>query len=178
MNTTRGPEIVGRDREVSAATQFVADATSGSAALVICGAAGIGKTVLWRLAVDEERAAGYTVLTARPAEEEILGALTGLVDPLDLSGVDLSILEPGTDPFSRSRSLLSAIRRLAADAPVVVAIDDLQWLDVDTKRTLGYTFRRLDVEPVRLVATWRSEVGDAFQVCALELFGSGRLVSY
>ena len=167
MGATLGPGFVGRDAEVARAQQIVVDGATGPVALVVSGIAGIGKTALWRTIIEDARGRGYHVLTARPSEEEMLGALVGLVDLVERADIDGSVLEPELDPFSRGRRLLEALRRLAADAPVLIAIDDLQWLDFDSARTLSYAFRRLEDERVLLAATWRTGSTDDVPVSPL-----------
>jgi hypothetical protein len=51
------------------------------------------------------------------------------------------------------------IRRLAAQGPVVIAIDDIQWLDRPSAMTLDYALRRLGSEPVGLLASARAGAG-------------------
>ena len=46
---------------------------------------------------------------------------------------------------------LDLLRLLARDGPVVVAIDDTQWLDPPSRQTLAYALRRLEREPVSLL---------------------------
>ena len=56
-------------------------------------------------------------------------------------------------------AFLGVMRRLAAQSPVVIAIDDLQWLDRPSAVTLGYALRRLGKEPVGLLASVRIGAG-------------------
>jgi DNA-binding CsgD family transcriptional regulator len=151
--------LVGRGTELDLLRGFVERAGEGPGAILLTGEAGIGKTALWRYAVGYGRRSGAMVMTARPSQEEMLGALVGLSDLIDLSRVDPDVLQPDLTKFARGRRLLEALRRLADETPVIVAIDDLQWLDLDSARTLRYVFRRLDDERIRLLATWRVEIG-------------------
>jgi hypothetical protein len=68
--------------------------------------------------------------------------------------MQLSFLD---DPFSTGRAVLESLRRLIDRGPVVIAIDDLQWLDSVTARALRYSLRRFRVEAVAVVATLRSD---------------------
>jgi DNA-binding CsgD family transcriptional regulator len=137
-------------------TAFVAALPLGARALVIRGEAGIGKTTVWRLAVERCRQAGFEVLVARPAEEEMPLALGALVDLFERIPLETSPLEQDDDPIARGRAVLAALRRLAERRPVVVAIDDLQWLDAASSRALRFALRRLDAEPVGVLAALRS----------------------
>lgn len=151
---------VGREDELERVTAFLGAVSEGPAALTVTGAAGIGKTACWRYAVASCRAAGFEVLATRPSEEERFVATSGLVD---LFGESCS---PGhewltTDPLGRGRAVLSVVRRLAAEAPVVIAVDDAPWLDSVSSRALAYALRRLQDEPVGLLVTTRTGTDQA-----------------
>jgi DNA-binding CsgD family transcriptional regulator len=51
------------------------------------------------------------------------------------------------------------LRALAASGPVIIAIDDIQWLDVASVRVLSYAARRLRDEPIRLLVALRAGHG-------------------
>ena len=75
--------------------------------------------------------------------------------------LDLALLsgeEDGDDSDLRAlgTAILASLRRLAAGAPVVVAIDDLQWADRATVGALGFAARRLRNERVGLLLARRS----------------------
>src|SRR2546430_33929 len=55
--------------------------------------------------------------------------------------------------------LLEFLRLLAVDQPVLIAVDDVQWLDVASERALGFALRRLDAVPVSVLATRRGTGG-------------------
>jgi ATP/maltotriose-dependent transcriptional regulator MalT len=150
------PELVGRDAERAEVDGFLARARSGARALVIHGDAGIGKTALWRFGVAAARDEGWLVLSTRPAEEEMPLALAGLVDLFEEHDLAVDALAPDTGQLARGRAVLDALRSLAANTPVLLAIDDLQWLDITSARTLRYALRRLDEEPVGVLATART----------------------
>jgi DNA-binding CsgD family transcriptional regulator len=150
----------GRDHELDLLWDLVRTIDAGARFLVIRGEAGIGKTALWRWGVDQHRAAGHRVVVTRPAEEELHGPMTGLIDLFEEGDADPAVLDPDVDVFDRGRAVLRTLRALAGPQPAVVAIDDLQWLDAVSARTLRYALRRLDREPVVLLATERGGVGE------------------
>jgi DNA-binding NarL/FixJ family response regulator len=150
------PELVGRDAERAEVDRFLARVRSGARALVIHGDPGIGKTAMWRYGIVAARDEGCFVLSTRPAEEEMPFALAGLVDLFEERDLAAAALAPDTGQLARGRAVLDALRGLAAQAPVVLAIDDLQWLDITSARTLRYALRRLDEEPVGVLATART----------------------
>jgi hypothetical protein len=125
------PELVGRDAEQAEVDRFLAGARSGARALVIPGDAGIGKTAMWRFGIASARDAGFVVLSTRPAEEEMPLALAGLVDLFEEHELAAAALAPDTGQLARGRAVLDALRSLASRMPVLLAIDDLQWLDIE-----------------------------------------------
>jgi DNA-binding CsgD family transcriptional regulator len=166
--------ILGREGELMVAAELIKKLEHGPAALVFAGEAGIGKTTLWREAVDRSRAASMTVLVASPAAAEASLAFAALADLLEpvvdgllpkLSGPQrhaLAIALLREDPGSRrldqraaSAGVLSLFRMLAATSSLLVAIDDLQWLDHPSAHVLGYAMRRLGNLPVGVLACER-----------------------
>jgi DNA-binding NarL/FixJ family response regulator len=147
--------LVGREQELARLDAFPAAVETGAHALVVRGEPGIGKTVLWRHTVERCRAAGHHVVLTRPAEEEMPLSAVGLVDLLESTDVDVDALRSEHDPLVRGRIVLEALRRLCEARPVIVAIDDLQWLDSVSARALRYALRRVDGEPIGVLATTR-----------------------
>ena len=82
--------------------------------------------------------------------------MTGLIDLLEDADPHGGPLGADADVFERGRAVEQTLRRLADEAPVVVAIDDLQWLDTISLRSLRYALRRLDNVAVSVLATERS----------------------
>jgi hypothetical protein len=75
--------VVGRDAELAVIREFLAGISDGASALVLEGDAGMGKTTLWRTAVEHAESAGLCVLRAEPAESETALSFSGLGDLLD-----------------------------------------------------------------------------------------------
>jgi DNA-binding CsgD family transcriptional regulator len=167
--------IIGRERELGELGRFLSG-TDGPSILLLHGEAGAGKTTLWlagmELAVAEER----LVLRSRPAEAEATLALAGIGDLLEGVLTDVLpalpepqrhalaaalLLEPGEAPGERavSAAFLTALRTLAEHGPVLVAVDDLQWLDPASAGVLLYALRRLRGEPIRALLAQRDEPG-------------------
>lgn len=172
------PEVVGREAELAAAAEFLADLERGPSALVFAGQPGIGKTALWQATIQRAVAASVVVLSARPAEAEAglgFAALADLLDPVveevlaalpgpQRRALTVALLreEPGPghlDQRAVAAATASVLRELARAVPVVVAVDDLQWLDPPSARVLGFAMRRLAGHPVGLLASERVERG-------------------
>lgn len=134
-----------------------ADGLKGSRpSLVMVGEAGIGKSTLWRYGVSRCRAAGARVLECRAAQEDQELAGQGLHDLFGADGLapDLTVTE-------RSRALLERLGALVADAPVVLAVDDVGWLDDLTLRVLRFCLRRLpQVSVLATACTWSAVAPD------------------
>jgi DNA-binding CsgD family transcriptional regulator len=166
-------EIVGRDEELAQISSFLSDQT-GTGALLIEGEPGMGKTTLWREAVADAAELKWIVLETRPSAAEAGFAFCGLSDLLDLRigelaprlpmpqaaalEIALSRREPedaSPVPGLLSLALLNALRALAEESNVVVAVDDVQWLDRESASALAYAFRRLERNSLRLIASVR-----------------------
>ncbi|HUG47912.1 MAG TPA: AAA family ATPase [Candidatus Limnocylindria bacterium] len=174
-------EVMGRQAEQATVAAFLERASPAPAGLVLYGPAGIGKTILWREAVMAAEQRGWRVLIVRGAEAEAALPFAGLISLLDpVADVVLSSLPPALsaalavamrraaptesepDPLIVSVATLAAIRLLGqAPNPLLVAIDDLQWLDASTRRLLEFVARRLRSEPVTWLATVRSGQHDS-----------------
>jgi len=153
---------------------FLASATSEPSALLIEGEPGIGKTTLWLAAVESARDKGFQVLSARAAAAESVLAYTALADLLD--GVPASawadLPEPqrfavdqilmraengtATDQRAVAAAFLSVVECLTDDGPLLVAIDDLQWLDPSSMHVLAFAARRL-TGPVGILGCLRTD---------------------
>ncbi len=167
-------EVIGRHAEIAAAGHFLDHLASGPAAFVINGEAGIGKTALWEAIVADASARGLMVLEARPAEAEADLSLTGLADlfggqfdaiapwmpPPQRRALEVALLrsEPGAtgvDARVLGAAVLTALSRLSRDRAVVVAIDDVEWLDRSTDRLIDFAIRRLRDQAVGLLVARR-----------------------
>ena len=141
---------------------------------MIEGEAGAGKTTLWLAGVEDARERGYRVLETRPVEAEArlpfagLGDLVGSVvdevlDELpepqaDALRVALLLAPPGGAPLDERAvavALLGAVRVLVKSGPVLIAVDDVQWLDPPSATVVTFAWRRLRGEPVGLLLAHR-----------------------
>jgi DNA-binding CsgD family transcriptional regulator len=144
--------------------------------LLIEGEAGIGKTTLWLTALEQARERGFRVLSARAAAAESVLAYTVLADLLDgveawawsdlpepqQLAVDKVLLRAdsgaATDQRAVAAAFLSLVERLSDDGPVVVAIDDIQWIDPSSMHVVAFAARRL-TGPAGVLVTMRTDAG-------------------
>ena len=185
--------VVGRDAELAVVEEFLTLASEASATLVVEGEPGIGKTTLWQEAVRRADERGMRVLSSRPGPSETrltfvaLGDFLAAVDsgilselpPPQLRALDVALLRSdpeGSAPEQRAvaTAFLSVLRLLSLASPVVVAVDDLQWLDTSSRRVLEFAMRRLSSEPVGFLGTVRLD-GSAGQAVAVEWVRRARL---
>lgn len=158
-------EVVGRDAEWRAVEDWLA--LRDPPVLLVHGEAGIGKTTLWSAGVEAARASGDRVLAHTATWSEAQLSFTALRDLLsdvydDVVGtlatpqrhaldVTLLLAEPGDAPPQPGEiavAFLSALRALAEREPLVLAVDDIQWVDAASVQPLAYALRRLGDAPV------------------------------
>jgi DNA-binding CsgD family transcriptional regulator len=176
--------LVGRGPEL-AALRDVLERNRGTSVVVLAGGPGIGKTTLWEAGIAAARESGFQALTARAscAEAELaFAALTDLLDRVELRSLDnlpapqrralevaLLRVEPGARaPSSRAMALglLNVIRALCNRGSVLIAVDDVHWLDAASREVLAFAMRRLDSEPVVfLLARRPGEPTDLERAC-------------
>jgi DNA-binding SARP family transcriptional activator/tetratricopeptide (TPR) repeat protein len=180
-----GSALAGRDRELTRLARAWHEAASGRGALVLIGGeAGIGKTRLAEETTARARATAGRVLTARCYEAErslflqpIVEALTRLVVELpadrlkaavaDRAGALAALLgappnETGSPEAQRRRAfdaVVTFLRRLSRDGPVLLVIDDLQNAGNATVELLHYLARHVDDARLLVIATVRDGEG-------------------
>lgn len=168
-------ELIGRESQLADITAWLADPSRLPASRLIEGEPGIGKTSLVRAAVAEAERRGYVVLEASPVEPESRLAYAGLGDLLgaSLEGVLPALPDPQRaaleaalllrptkghrrEPLAVATASLNALRALAEERPVLVVLDDAQWLDTATADALRFAFRRVRTESIAVLLARRS----------------------
>jgi DNA-binding NarL/FixJ family response regulator/tetratricopeptide (TPR) repeat protein len=168
VNANRQAIVVGRDSELAALR------VAPAPALVLSGGAGIGKTTLWEAGIELARERGDRVLAVRPSGAETGLAFAALIDLCDdVESGELAALPPpqraalevallradpagvASEPHAIALALRGLLRTLATDTPLLVAIDDVPWLDEPSAQALVFAARRLTDEPVRFLLARR-----------------------
>jgi AAA ATPase domain len=155
-------------------------------ALAIVGEPGIGKTTLWMHAVASARARASVVLVARPAESEARLSFAGLTDLLSTvpvavlaaipapqrAALDVALLRAPARRVPERRlvgtALLSLLRSLSGEAEIVIAIDDLHWLDAPSAAALEFALRRIAGAPVRAILSVRESEAERPLLASLD----------
>ncbi|MGH2931997.1 MAG: ATP-binding protein [Gaiellaceae bacterium] len=173
-------EIIGRRDELLALEAFLAAVPAGGQALLLEGDAGIGKSALWYEGLRLARERSLRLLTARAADSEtqiafatvgdlfapVLDATLPRLVPVQRRALEIALLlrEPDErllDARLLGVSLLSVVRALAQDGPLLVALDDVQWVDPSSAQVLSFVLRRLEGEPVAVLGTVRERPVEA-----------------
>jgi DNA-binding CsgD family transcriptional regulator len=164
--------LIGRDSELEQLREALAAAEAGDGGLIlIAGEAGIGKTRLARALAEGARVTvlrGAADPDATTPHGPTVSALRSLLraEPaaLDETGplhdhLALILPELGTPPAeSDQATLFEAIRcALAAIAPALVVLDDLQWSDDATLDLIAHLAEPVAELPVLLVGAYRSD---------------------
>jgi DNA-binding CsgD family transcriptional regulator len=164
--------LVGRERPLAALEACLSGLTSTRCASLVAGP-GLGKTALLDTFVAAVRAQDVLLLSCRPLQTEAplgFAALSDLLATLpgeswdDLPGPQRSairtalLLETGpveADPRAVAAAVRNVLDVAAARRPVVLVVDDAQWLDDSSAAALGQALRRVRDGPVLLVVAAR-----------------------
>ncbi|ADB30433.1 transcriptional regulator, LuxR family [Kribbella flavida DSM 17836] len=167
-------ELVGRTGLVERARTRLE--TSGS--VLLYGPTGIGKSALARALVADRTRAGWRVLSAAPSQSEaglpyvtLLDLLSNQLElawqvlpdhlrqPLEVALLKASAPDTVRDELAVRLAVLHVLRRLAASGPVLLVVDDIQWVDPSSLEVLTFCARRL-TDGVHMLATEQVADGD------------------
>jgi DNA-binding CsgD family transcriptional regulator len=182
--------LIGRETETAGLGQLLEAARSGtSAALVLRGEAGIGKTALLEHAAA--MATGFQVLRATGIEYEAelpYAALHQLLRPLEdridrlaepqaraLRGALGLAHERDADAFLVGVGVLTLLADAAEEQPLLAVLDDAAWFDRESAHALGFTARRLGAEGVVLLFSVRDEPARQFELPGIDVLRVQRL---
>lgn len=165
-------DLVGRDKELALLAGMIDRIGDRGASVLLLGDAGVGKSLLLTAMTEYGLSAGLQILDATGVESEaqlpfaglhqllrpVLGFVTRLPDAQrDAIGAALGG-ESATPPerFMIALAVLNLIADAAAPKPVLLVVDDAQWLDRPTQEVLAFVARRIIADPVVLAAAARN----------------------
>jgi DNA-binding CsgD family transcriptional regulator len=176
MTASPLPVLVGRHRECAALDDLLVGLREGgSRILVVRGEAGIGKSVLLEYVAAQASRVRVTWARGIEADMELpyaslhqlcapfLGELEELPEPQrDALRVafGMSAGDP-PDRFLVGLAVLTLLTRASETRPVLVLVDDAQWLDQVSLQTLEFVARRLLAEAVAMAFAVRDPEGEA-----------------
>ncbi|SOD74954.1 regulatory LuxR family protein [Jatrophihabitans sp. GAS493] len=160
-------ELIGRDAELDVLRRLIANVKAEGAAVLVRGQPGVGKSSILRVAAEIARENEALVLSASGVESEAMLPFAGLgqlLRPLMTAAATLPAAQrralmaalgerggPPPELFLTALAALTLIVDAAASEPLVVVVDDLQWLDGPTNDVLAFISRRLSDDPVIMI---------------------------
>jgi DNA-binding CsgD family transcriptional regulator len=167
--------MVGREHERHLLGGLVESLYVGGGAVAIYGEPGMGKTSLLGFVADCAKRHDARVLTARGIESEAVlpfAAITDLLWPLHehfatLPAIQREALEVclalsagrPRGPLAACTGALGVLTAAAAERPLVILVDDFQWLDAESAQILLFVARRLAGERLAMVLVVLAEPG-------------------
>lgn len=167
--------LIGRERELSKLHGLVDGVRDRGAALVLHGEPGIGKSTLLAEAGRYAREKGMTVFSTTAVEAEArlpFAGLHQLLHPALDGAAELPApqraalhaafgIEDGKspNPFLIALGALELLSDRAAEAPLLLLVEDAHWLDRPTADVLLFVARRIDSEPILLLLSTRDAAG-------------------
>src|SRR5262245_48257911 len=171
------PNLVGRAAELDAIGRLLDSLEEGPASLLLEGEPGIGKTTLLLAGVEMAKERGMRVFTCIGSSSQqrlAYATLTDLYREIDVEeladvpvpqreALEAALLrlhpESEIDPLAVATATLAVGEKLATERPLLIAIDDVHWLDTPSARVIEYCAKRT-TGPVAVLATARPGTGD------------------
>jgi DNA-binding CsgD family transcriptional regulator/tetratricopeptide (TPR) repeat protein len=166
-----GGELIGRSAERAELLARISRIDEEGCSVIIRGPAGVGKTSILAAAAAMAKDGGLLLLEGAGLEAESMLPFAGLrqiLEPLLSNNLTLPLvqkralltafgLQEGPPPqlFLVALATLTLITDSAASIPVVVIVDDVQWMDSSTNDVLAFIARRVQYDPVVILAGLR-----------------------
>ncbi|MET7520599.1 ATP-binding protein, partial [Streptomyces sp. NPDC005480] len=173
--------MVGRESERKVLSAFLADA--GGRSLVLRGDTGVGKSTLLEHVAELAATHEYRVIRAAGVEAESELPFAGLhqflypllshIDRLD--DVHRRVFDvvfgrsEGSPPsvMTLGIAVLDLLSLAASPTPLLLVLDDGQWMDASSTEVCGFVGRRLSGSSVKLVVVLRADLPSGFDTAAL-----------
>ena len=163
--------LIGREHELREVDELLARAGSGGGALLIRGEPGIGKSSILGEAVARALTAGMRVVPTTAVQSEVNLPFAGLhlvlqswLEGIDrLAGPQRNAIraafgisdEEGPDTYLIALATLNLLADVAESGPILVVVDDAQWLDGASAEVFAFVARRLGADPITFLAAIR-----------------------
>jgi DNA-binding CsgD family transcriptional regulator len=163
--------LLGRGREQNLLKSLLDEVATRGQALVLRGDPGIGKSRLLSATARAARARGMSVLTTAGVQSEAhlpFAGLHQLLRPVRGRAVQLPAAQRvaldaafgltddvAPEQYRIAMAALDLVSEVATDAPVLLVVEDAQWLDRPTSDVLAFVARRIESDPVILLAAAR-----------------------
>jgi DNA-binding NarL/FixJ family response regulator len=183
--------LYGREPELQRLGELIDSVRDSGWALIVRGEAGIGKTALLESATDRARSQGMRVLTTVGVESHAQVPFVGLHQLLRPAWSELGRLpapqrmaveaafglvdEAAPDIFLIALAALDLIAEMASEAPLLLVVEDAQWVDSSTCRVLAFVALRLEHEPAALLFAVREGIPNEIEQVRLPELRLGRL---
>ncbi len=167
----RGPTLLGREVEIDRIDALLGELRQRGGALLLSGEPGIGKSALLDRARERAGELGARILGAVGVESEAqfpFAALHQLLTPLSRRMASLSAPqrqalqaafgiseETELDPFRVAFAAFQLVCDGADSSPLLLIVDDAQWIDRSSLDVLTFIARRLENEPVAVLVAAR-----------------------
>jgi predicted ATPase len=166
-----GADLIGRETEIERFDAVLDRIRERGGSIFVRGEPVIGKSAMLSRALERASSLGASALTATGVESEAELAFAGLhqlLRPISprlggMAGAQRAALEAAfgladsvaPDPYRVSLAAYELVSDAAGAGPLLLIVDDAQWLDPSSLETLTFIARRLESEPVVLVAAVR-----------------------
>src|SRR6201999_3738442 len=173
LSTTRdgAAPLLGRAEEQGLLASLLDEVATRGQALVLRGEPGIGKSRLLSEAARQARERGMTVLAAAGVQAETKlpsAGLHQLLRPVRERAVALPAIQRkaldaafglsndvAPEPYRIAMAALDLISEVATDGPLLLVVEDAHWLDRSSADVLAFVARRIESDPVLLLAAAR-----------------------
>lgn len=169
------PTLIGREQELSRFRELLDTVGSGGRALVVEGEAGIGKSTLVDTVARVAAEQGFHELRCTGVHSETTSGFAGLhelfhpvlgrLDALpqgQRQALQVALGQadgPAPSQLMTGLAVLGLLEELSAEQPLLVVVEDAQWLDASTTQALSFAARRLSQARVLLIVTVRPHAG-------------------
>ncbi|MER5342731.1 AAA family ATPase [Streptomyces mirabilis] len=161
--------LLGRDEQLRVLQELMGRLPAAGGAMTLQGGPGVGKSALLRAVAERARTAGWQTLEVAGRSggapfsglRELLGPVLDTADalPADQGGILRTALQIGSgappEPLKVALAAFNLITTRAAEQPVVVIVDDVQWLDRPTRDVVAFMARRASDNPVVILVALR-----------------------